>query len=559
MFDNTFTLTRFLLRRERIGTTVWLVALAVAFPLLVIMFDTGLDAVSRQNMADMINSPAMIAMMGVPWGLEDFTLGAFNTTMMTLYAAITVGLMNILLVVRHTRADEEKGRCEVVRSLPVGRLSHLGSTMVLAVAVNVALSLLIALGLYAVGDAGMDFAGSLMWGVTLGASGLVFAGLAALFSQLCSNAGGAMGYSFGFMGLFFVMRTAGDVNADLVFLSYSNPLGLAGRTAAYVENNWLPVIIMLLMATALVLAAFFFNARRDIEQGVIPARKGRAKASKLLCSPFGLVFRLLRPVFILGVSFTFLLGLSYGVMFDGMDDFLAGNELYFNLVLSSIDIDHDAIMALPEAERGAELARLVEEAGFSINEMFAAMVGTIMALMALVLPLLFIVKMKSEEIAIRTELVLATQVSRSKYMMAYITVAVVATILVQLATAFGLYATAAAFSVEMSLTNLLTAQLVYLPAMWVMVGVAVLVVGAVPKLTSIIWGYFGFAFFVVILGRMPGVPAWFPNITPFGYIPELPVDDLNFVTLGVLVVAAVVLCTVGVFAYNKRDINAVAH
>jgi len=313
------------------------------------------------------------------------------------------------------------------------------------------------------------------------------------------------------------------------------------------------------MAAALALLAFVFNSKRDIEQGIIPARKGRASASRLLCSPLGLAFRLLRPVFILGISFTFLLGLSYGVMFDGMDDFLAGNELYFNLVLSSIDIDHDAIMALPEAERGAELARLVENAGFSVNEMFAAMVGTIMSLMALILPLLFIVKMKNEEAAIRTENLLATPVSRTKHMFGYITVALLATVLVQLATGFGLFATATAFSVEMSLSSLITAQLVFLPAMWIMVGVAVLVIGFIPKATSIIWGYFGFAFFIVILGRMPAFPSWFPNLTPFGFIPELPVDDINFATLGILTAIAAALFAAGIFLYNKRDINAVTH
>ncbi len=43
---------------------------------------------------------------------------------MLLLTAMAVGIMSILLVTRHTRADEEDGRIEMIRSLPAGRLAN---------------------------------------------------------------------------------------------------------------------------------------------------------------------------------------------------------------------------------------------------------------------------------------------------------------------------------------------------------------------------------------------------------------------------------------------------
>ncbi len=46
-------------------------------------------------------------MIGTGYGLDNYTLGAMLAHQMLVITAIFVGIMNILLVVRHTRTDEE--------------------------------------------------------------------------------------------------------------------------------------------------------------------------------------------------------------------------------------------------------------------------------------------------------------------------------------------------------------------------------------------------------------------------------------------------------------------
>jgi len=102
------------------------------------------------------------------------------------------------------------------------------------------------------------------------------------------------------------------------------------------------------------------------------------------------------------------------------------------------------------------------------------------------------------------------------------------------------------------------ASLVFLPAIWVMIGITVLLIGLLPKLTSVIWGYFGFTFFATFIGRMPGLfPDWFGKLTPFGHVPQLPVDTVNYGTLAMLTVIAAVLTAAGFVFYKKRDMATV--
>jgi ABC-2 type transport system permease protein len=195
------------------------------------MFDEG----ARRALAESLLNPAMVAMMGPVYGLENYTAGAMYSNAMMLWIFITVGIMNILLIVRHTRADEEKGRAEVVRSLPAGRMSILGAAMITAVIVNALMSLLFGFGIFLTGVESMGFAASMLSGLMVFLAGMVFAAVTALFSQLSASSAGAMGLSFLALGVFYILRAAGDLNSEL--LACISPLGLAQRSQFFVENH----------------------------------------------------------------------------------------------------------------------------------------------------------------------------------------------------------------------------------------------------------------------------------------------------------------------------------
>ena len=209
LFDNTLQLTRFMLRRERIVSTVWIVMLLVIVVGLVPGMYIALDETARIEITGVFENPAMIAMAGPAYSASHHTFGALYANLIYVFTALTVGIMNIFLVVRHTRADEERGRYEVLRSLPLGRLASVNATMLTAVIVNgvlaVSMGILMFLG-GMVGQTYMSFAGSMLFGVGLGVTGLVFAGLTALFCQLSAITRSVMAYSMVALIIIYLVR-----------------------------------------------------------------------------------------------------------------------------------------------------------------------------------------------------------------------------------------------------------------------------------------------------------------------------------------------------------------
>jgi ABC-2 type transport system permease protein len=59
--------------------------------------------------------------------------------------------MSMLIIGRHTRAEEESGRDELIRSGAVGRLAPLSAAVVVALAANAVLGALVAVSLIAYG------------------------------------------------------------------------------------------------------------------------------------------------------------------------------------------------------------------------------------------------------------------------------------------------------------------------------------------------------------------------------------------------------------------------
>jgi ABC-2 type transport system permease protein len=468
-------------------------------------------------------------MMGPVYGIESYTAGAMYSNSMLVWILIVVALMNIMLVVRHTRADEESGRAEVVRSLPTGRLSNLNATMIVVLIINLVNGLLTGLLIAATGVETMGFAGSMLYGAVLCVFGLFFAAVAAVFSQISTSSRGAIGLSLVTLGVLYLMRAAGDLNSEA--LSLISPMGLIQRAQIYVENYWWPVGAVLLITVLVAVLAYKLNSIRDIGLGFIHARPGRKNASPLLRSSFGLSFRLLRNIILAWTVGIFILGASYASVLGDFDSFVASSEFYSMIIGSS--------------------------PGFTIAQMFVSMVVSLATLFAVVPVLIVALKVRGEEKDERSEHVLTRSVSRVKYLLGYVILAVITSILVQGADALGIYSAAQAVLADpsdLTLGYLIKAHFVFLPALWVMIGITVLLIGLIPKATAAIWAYFGFTFFAVFMGRIPDLlPGWFSKLTPFGFIPQLPMDEINYGTLAVLTLIAAALTVAGLFFYRRRD------
>ncbi|RIW37326.1 ABC transporter permease [Bacillus salacetis] len=528
LLNKTGMLLGFILRQDKIRIPVWIISLAILSVITAGAFE-GLYPTqeSRQAIAETMKNPAMTAMLGKGYGIDDYTYGAMFAHEMLLFTAIIAAIMSILLTARHTRAEEEDGRFEMIRALPAGRLANLSAAMLSLVITNVILGLLTGLGLFAMGIESMDLNGSLLYGSALGVTGLFFAGSTAVFAQLSESSRGTVGLSFTLLGAAYLVRAVGDVSNDA--LSWVSPLGWVLGSEVYVNNYWWPVAMTGAAALLLIGLSFYLNAIRDMGSGFLPSRPGRKHASNLLQSPFGLAVRLQRTGMISWAVGMLLIGASYGSIFGDLESFFSEIDMMQQL--------------LPEAE------------GFSLTEQFTAKIMSIIAMISTVPALMVIFKLKGEEKANRTEHLLARAVSRPRLLGSYLVLALIISAVMQFVAAIGLGAAAVSVMEDgIPFAAFLKAGVVYLPAIWVLVALGVLLVGFLPNFTGLAWLYLGYSFFVVYLGGMFQFDEWVGNLSPFAHIPELPIEEMNFLKISILTCIAFAIMAAGAAGYTRRDI-----
>ena len=529
LFTKTGALSRFILRRDRLRIPVWLISIAaLTFVVAEAFTDLYASEEAKLGMAETMRNPAMAAMVGRGYGLDNYTNGAMMAHQMLLFTGIAVAIMCVLLVARHTRTDEEDGRIELIRSLPTGRLSSLNATLIVMLGVNVVLALLIGIGLYALQIESMDLEGSLLYGAALGAIGLFFTAITAVFAQASENARGTIGLSFTVLGVAYLLRAVGDAGNEAI--SWFSPLGWVLGAEVYVNNYWWPILLTVGVSIAISILALYLNAIRDLGSGFIPAKPGRKYASVFLQSPLGLTLRLQRTGLIAWAIGMFVLGASYGSVLGDLESFFTDNEMLQGLISPTGD--------------------------FSLTEQFMTMLMSIMAMISTIPAIMAMNKLIGEEKKNRTEHLLARAVSRTRLIGSSFVVSIATSFVMLSLAAIGLWSAGNAVMEEgLALGRLYGAAMVYLPAMWIMIALAVLLTGLLPKFTGLSWIYLLYSFIVVYLGGLLQFPEWMGNLSPFGQVPQIPVEDMDFMKVIVLSTIAIVVTILGFIAYNKRDIH----
>jgi len=530
LFKGTGRLTRLLFRQNRVKILIWLVSLvgiswAVAgvYPSI---YSTQEDLL---GLAITMENPAMVAMLGPAYGVDNFNVGAAFASEMLLFTAVGVGIMNILLITSSTRADEEEGRLEMIRSLPVGRLASLTASILMILVVNFILFFALGFGIYFIGPEVMTWEASFLYGAIQATTGLFFAGVALITAQLAETSRGSNGLAIGFLVLSYIVRAVGDVSSDT--LSMFSPLGWTGRTDVFVSNDWWPVFALSGGFILLTGIAFLLNYRRDIFSGMLPTFKGKVHASSFLKTMPGLVWRLERNTVITWALGLFLLSAAFGAI---LGDF----ETYF----SDMEIIQEFLPATGTAS--------------SMLEQFIALIIGIMSLITGIPVVSILFKIKKEESLGRMEHLYSRPVSRNKVLGSYYLLAFLTILVIQSLIGIGFYLTAEQVMAEsLAFSTIMEAALVYIPALWLFLGLATLFVGALPKGTLLVWLYVFFVFVVLYLGGIFEFPEWVNNLSAFNHIPALPDATMNWPPLLTLSGLSLLLSAIGFACYNRRDIS----
>ncbi|MDW4897315.1 ABC transporter permease [Streptomyces californicus] len=528
-FAGAGTLLRFGLRRDRVRLTVWVLALTLGTLATASEYRTLYSSPEERAAAvSSMGSPAALAMTGPGRYLSDYTAGAMLGHQLLGFTAVLVGLMSVLTVTRHTRDEEETGRAELVRSAVVGRHAHLAAALGVAAVANLVLAVPLALGLTTAGIEGVDAGGALLYGLAHTAAGLVFAGVAAITVQITAHTRGASGAALAVIGVAYVLRAAGDVGDDA--LSWLSPIGWVQRTHVFVDDRWWPLALCLLLAAATAAYGFALSTRRDVGAGLRPARLGRRTASAALTRPLGLALRLHRATLL---GFAAALGLM-GVMYGSTLGEAAG-------MVKDVEQVQQALATI---------------GGATVTESFAAMVMTVVAVVAGGYVVMAALRPRTEENAGRAEPLLATGLSRNHWLGSHLAIALAGgtALLVLAGLGFGLSGAASTGDAGLVL-ELTGAAAAYAPALWATAGVAVLLHGWFPRAVAAAWIVPVYGFLVGYLGPVLRLPEGLRNLSPFGHVPRLPAAEPVWTPLLVLTAVAAGLIALGLAGFRRRDLG----
>jgi ABC-2 type transport system permease protein len=521
----TVALTRFILRRDRVRILVWMVALVVLVALTTVgiegLFPT--QAALDQTAAATAHNAAMIAFNGAPQGLN--TVGGQVAFQFGAMGLVLVALMSIFMVGRLTRGEEEAGRLEVVRSLPVGIHANTLAAALTVTAMNLIVGALIAAVLIA---QGLPLAGSVVFGASFILVGLVFGGVALLVAQVTESTRVVYGAAGAVLGAAYVLRAVGDIGDGTV--SWFSPIGVAQKARPFANERWWPLMLLVAITVLLVVAAAALTVRRDLGAGLGPARPGPPSAAPILGNPLGLAVRLQRGSLLGWGAGVMVIGIAYGWIGPTIDTFIGQNKAIADMFSAG--------------------------GGGSLTDSYFAASFRLMALIATGFAIQSVMRVRSEETSMRADQVLATPVSRWRFAASHLAVACAGSVamLAVAGLATGLTYGLAGGGMQ-SVPRLFVAALVYAPAMWIMVGLAIALDGLAPRLVGVSWAILIACVVEGFLGAVLGLPRWLSDLSPFERVPQLPATSLTLLPLVVMSVVAAGLTLIGLTGLRRRDIG----
>jgi ABC-2 type transport system permease protein len=524
-FTGTLGMLRLYLRRDRISLPLWVLLLSLPLATVYVgsiekVYPT--QAARAEFAATIMASPAQRALYGQIYNDSLGAVGIWKAGMFHVLIAVAV----ILTIIRHTRADEETGRTELMDSTAVGRYASLSAALMLSFGASIATGAIGAAGLL---RTDIPPGGSLAFGAALAGSGLVFTAVAGVAAQLSPSARVARSVAFAVLAAAFTLRAIGDAGSGN--LSWLSPLGWSLQVRPYAGDHWWVLLLHLTTAAVLTMVAYRLLAGRDVGAGLVAERAGPGTASPALGNVFGLAWRLDRGALLLWSVGLCLYGVVMGSVVHGI-----GDELGDSTVMRDIIARMGGTSALEEA--------------------FIAVAFAMMGMVAAAFAVSLTLRLQQEESAQRAETTLAGAVSRTRWLASHLITALAGSAFAMLAcgVAGGLVYGMAAGDVGGKLATVIGTAAVQLPAVWLLSAVTVALFGIAPRFTPLAWGVLVGFIALYLIGSLAGFPQWLLDLEPFAHIPRIGSGFTAVPLLWLLAIDAA-LIGIGATAFRRRDLR----
>lgn len=460
---------------------------------------------------------------GTPAQMFSWEIGAFVT--------ILAALMGVLLAVSMTRASEDEGTIEVIRSAGVAPGGPLGAAVALLVLVALLLdaACVAALGLYVGRVDALTWTGAIGFGTVVAMTFLLVGVLTLVLAQLAPTAGGARLLGLGALGVSFAVRAYADT-AHIGWLEWASPLALRQTVRPFTDNRgWVPGVYAL-GCLALVWLAGRLDGWRDYGVGLIrPRRASNARLRTRSC--LGLTARLTRRSTLTWTAAVASFGALFSAMGQGVVRMSGAGQLDGGFL-------------------GSQLA------GNDPVASYFSYTGTVLGIIVSVFAVLAILRTNRAERDSLTDHVLATGVRRWVPLGSQILVTAAGALLVLVA-AGALSAWIAPRAVDGShvAARAFTYTLGQWPATMAMAGTAALVVATLPRGSWLAWPPLVMSSGMALLGPLLRIPQHARDLSVFQHVPDIAGGNPDGRALVTLLSVGVATSLLALVTIRRRDVT----
>lgn len=483
------------------------------------------DDQRRALAASISSNPAFSLIFGPAHNL--LTADGFTAWRSFALGSFFAGLMAIFIVVRETRTKEDSGQAELVGSNVVGRYTQLAVGVALAWICSLILGVVSATTLILCGG---DHTSSLILAAGFTASGMLFAAVAAITCQIGSYAGAATSLAVSTLGIAYLVRAYASTSPDADWAVWATPLGWIIKAEPSGSNNPWPLILTAATAVILAAVAGLLAAHRDFSAGLLPSRPGRTRAGAV-ASITGLTLRLHRSSIITWTLSFALIGAMFGTLVSSLGDVFTKNAQIGQIIGAGAHID--------------------------LTFAFIRTLLEILGIIAAVYGVGIMMRYFKEESENRVDPLLAGAVSRPKLYAAHVFVALLGPAAAIVLAAVVITLITHANGLNTSATDILRQAFIEIPAVWVLIGLSVAIIGARPIARLAAWMAIVITFALTILGPIFNLWEWILAISPLWHVPNVAAASPEWVQLLWLSLVVLVFLAVGVKGYSHRDIGRV--
>ena len=442
-------------------------------------------------------------------------------------ATILAAILAVLLAVSMTRAAEDDGTIELLRSCGLGPRVPLRSAMAILAAVatilTVGCSAAVGVAVGRVDD--VTWPGALAFGSVIGLTFLLVAVLTLVLAQVAPTTADAHLLGFAGVGVAFGIRAIADTQ-HVGWLNWVSPLGLRASVRPFLDNRWWVLLSYVVAALALAWVATALADQREYGAGLVQ-RRDRHDVRLNVGSSFALAWRLARPSVI---TWTVAVA-GIGTMFSA---------------LGSGVVQQDDLGGFLGSQLGA---------GDPIAGYFAYS-GTVVAIAVSVFAVQCMLGARQDEVDGLTDNMLATGVRRWVPLAAQMGVTAVGSAIILLAT--GLLSAVIAPTV-ISGTDVSLRAFAYAAGQWPAVmaaaGWTALLIGCRPRLTGLAWSLPVVSGTFALLGQLLGIPQWLLDLGLFRHVPDISSASPDVRALFALVALSGAACLLGVVSIRRRDVT----